>query len=129
LTSQINYEQAGCRYIKISPTGILDTINVFKSLQVFDNQSKLHYVTGKMGIRKVYRRTGSVGPFIGLSAFGGILLATRESGHEIAGNAAFSLNDNDIYNHVNWGIEPEIGAKIYVLSGAFFIVSAAYEIG
>lgn len=129
IITQIGFSQSGIKYIRVYPTGIIDTINVYNSLQIFQNEIKLNYITTEVGIRKMLFARGSVRPFISLCSFGSFLLSANERGHELSGNGMFSISTTDIYYRINWGVEPELGVKIYLSNGNSFVIAGSYEIG
>lgn len=90
LAFKVNYSQLGSRYIRVVPTGILDTNNVYNSLQIYQEEARLQYANTGAEIRKKIWTTNSVDIFVGLNVFVGGLLSTRHKGYEVQGLSSYN---------------------------------------
>jgi hypothetical protein len=66
--------------------------------------------------------------FGGGNIFGGLLLSSRYAGHELSGQSSYSESTLS-YRRTNWGVQAEVGTKVYLSNKSFFTATVSYELG
>lgn len=126
--SGVEYSELGNKYFRVFPTGIKDTINVYNTIQIFEEKIHLHYLNFRFGIRNEIWSSNSISLFSSANIFGGLLLGSRYVAHELSGNAFYNTRIN-FYRRTNWGAQVSIGSKLHLLNRKFFMVTVSYELG
>jgi|GEM_PF-1844473 hypothetical protein len=128
LYSGVEYAELGNKYFRVFPTGIRDTINIYNTIQIFEEKTRLRYLNFRLGVRNEIWSSKSFSLFCSANVFGGLLLGARYVAHELSGDAFYKTRIN-YYQKTNWGSQVAIGTKVYLLNKNTFIVSASYELG
>lgn len=126
---KVNYSQLGSKYFRVYPTGIIDTINVYNSLKIFQESTKLNYINLRLGLRKKVFNSTSMNLYAGINIFGSLLLGAHFKGHELSGQTTYTAKADASYRKINWGFEPELCAIIHLLDGKQIQIVFSCELG
>jgi hypothetical protein len=123
------YSQLGSKRFRVFPTGIKDTVNIYNTLQIFEESVRLHYIDIKAGIRRTVWSNGTLDAFVGVNVFSGLLVNAHLKGEELQGGGGYNVDSRSVYYKLNYGFEPELGSVVHLSNGSYFILTASYEVG